>query len=46
MPIAKSSTPGAKGDLIVRFHLLFPKYLNGEKRNKIKELLANEELQN
>ncbi|KAJ1433177.1 DnaJ domain-containing protein [Ochromonadaceae sp. CCMP2298] len=44
MPISKR--PGAKGDLIVRFHILFPKYLNGEKRNKIKELLANEELQN
>eukprot|EP00601_Ochromonadales_sp_CCMP2298_P016701 CAMPEP_0173238254 /NCGR_PEP_ID=MMETSP1142-20121109/12531_1 /TAXON_ID=483371 /ORGANISM="non described non described, Strain CCMP2298" /LENGTH=315 /DNA_ID=CAMNT_0014169089 /DNA_START=88 /DNA_END=1031 /DNA_ORIENTATION=- len=38
MPISKR--PGAKGDLIVRFHILFPKYLNGEKRNKIKELLA------
>jgi len=43
MPISKK--PGTKGDLIVRFHILFPKYLNGEKRNKIKELLAGEELQ-
>lgn len=43
MPLAKK--PGSKGDLIVRFHILFPKYLNGDKRTKIKELLANEDLQ-
>lgn len=43
MPVSKK--PGTKGDLIVRFHILFPKYLNGEKRNQIKELLAGEELQ-
>ena len=43
MPISKKS--GSKGDLIVRFHILFPKYLNGEKRDRIKELLANEDLQ-
>mmetsp|Transcript_57664 Transcript_57664/g.113506 ORF Transcript_57664/g.113506 Transcript_57664/m.113506 type:complete len:320 (-) Transcript_57664:124-1083(-) len=43
MPVSKK--PGTKGDLIVRFHILFPKYLNGDKRNKIKELLAGEELQ-
>jgi DnaJ-class molecular chaperone len=43
MPLVKS--PGTKGDLIIRFHILFPKYLNGEKRLKIRELLANEELQ-
>jgi len=43
MPITKKE--GTKGDLIVRFHILFPKYLNGDKRNQIKELLANEELQ-
>jgi DnaJ-class molecular chaperone len=43
MPISKK--PGARGDLLVRFHILFPKYLNGVKRTKIKELLANEELQ-
>lgn len=43
MPISKS--PGSKGDLIVRFHILFPKYLNGTKRTKIREILANEELQ-
>jgi DnaJ-class molecular chaperone len=42
MPLAKKV---GKGDLIVRFHILFPKYLNMTKRNKLKELLANEDLQ-
>jgi DnaJ-class molecular chaperone len=37
---------GDKGDLIVKFHILFPKYLNGTKRVKIKELLGNEETLN
>jgi DnaJ-class molecular chaperone len=44
MPITKGEKQ--KGDLIIRFHILFPKYLNGVKRTKIRELLANEELQN
>eukprot|EP01038_Epipyxis_sp_PR26KG_P015778 gene15778-21369_t len=43
MPLPKKV--GAKGDLIVKFHILFPKYLNGTKREKIRELLAYEELQ-
>jgi len=43
MPISKR--PGERGDLVIRFHLLFPKYLNGTKKIKIRELLANEELQ-
>ena len=43
MPVSKK--PGSRGDLVVRFHILFPKYLNGTKRVKIKELLANEDLQ-
>jgi DnaJ-class molecular chaperone len=43
MPISKS--PGQRGDLIIRFHVLFPKYLNGTKKLKLRELLANEELQ-
>lgn len=43
MPISKS--PGNRGDLVIRFHILFPKYLNGTKKLKIRELLANEELQ-
>ena len=46
MPLAKKDGLKGKGDLIIRFHILFPKYLNGNKRVKIKELLANEELQN
>lgn len=44
MPLSKK--PGQKGDLIVKFHILFPKYLNGVKRTKIRELLAGEELLN
>lgn len=43
MPISK--TPGEKGDLIIRFHVLFPKYLNGSKKLKLRELLGNEEVQ-
>jgi len=42
MPISKK--PNTRGDLIIRFHILFPKYLNGTKKIKIRELLANEEL--
>lgn len=42
MPLVKKA---GKGDLVVRFHILFPKYLNMAKRTKIRELLANEELQ-
>jgi DnaJ-class molecular chaperone len=47
MPLSKpkSGSSASKGDLIIRFHILFPKYLNGTKRIKVKELLANEELQ-
>ena len=44
MPLSKS--PGSKGDLIVKFHILFPKYLNGIKRTKLRELLSGEELLN
>jgi hypothetical protein len=40
MPISKT---GGRGDLIIRFHILFPKYLNGVKRTKLRGLLANEE---
>lgn len=36
---------GNKGDLVIKFYIRFPKYLNGSKRLKIKELIANEELQ-
>lgn len=40
-----NSKTGKKGDLIVRFHILFPKYLNLAKKEKIREILAGEELQ-
>lgn len=43
MPLLRD--PHTKGDLIIRFHILFPKYLNGTKKLKIRELLANEEMQ-
>lgn len=39
-----SKKPGTKGDLIIKFQILFPKYLNGAKRTKMRELLAGEEL--
>ena len=41
-----SSKTGKKGDLIIRFHILFPKYLNLNKKEKIREILAGEALQN
>lgn len=40
-----SSKTGKKGDLIIRFHILFPQYLNLAKKEKIREILANEPLQ-
>lgn len=42
MPISKKSD-GSKGDLIIKFNIQFPKYLNGTKRNKLREILANED---
>jgi DnaJ-class molecular chaperone len=44
MPISKK--PGTRGDLIIKFHILFPKYLNGAKKIKLRELLGNEETLN
>jgi len=38
MPISKA--PGTRGRLVIRFHILFPKYLNGAKRTKLRELLS------
>ena len=32
MPISKK--PGQKGDLKIKFHILFPKYLNGAEAHK------------
>lgn len=46
MPLSKRPGTKTKGDLVVRFHILFPKYLNGDKRTKIRELLAGEDLLN
>lgn len=39
MPIFKNTT-GAKGDLIIRFDILFPTFLSQEKRSKLRELLS------
>jgi len=39
MPIFRSSS-GAKGDLIIRFDIVFPTYLSQEKRHKLRELLS------
>lgn len=41
MPISKH--PAQKGDLIVRFRVIFPKYLSDEKKTKIRALLAGTE---
>jgi DnaJ-class molecular chaperone len=40
MPLSKK--PDQKGDLIIKFIVLFPKYLNGDKKKKIRELIASE----
>jgi DnaJ-class molecular chaperone len=42
MPVSKKGD-GSKGDLIIKFYIQFPKYLNGTKRNKLREILANED---
>lgn len=39
MPISKR--PGEKGDLVVRFAIQFPAYLNSEKKRKLRDLLAS-----
>ena len=46
MPLSKPVGDKVKGDLLIRFHILFPKYLNQAKREKVKELFGGEELQN
>jgi DnaJ homolog subfamily B member 4 len=38
MPISKR--PGAKGDLIVTFEVVFPSYLQADKRSRLRELLS------
>lgn len=42
MPIPKLN--GIRGNLIIKFHILFPQYLKGSKRDKIREILAGEAL--
>ena len=39
-----SKRPGEKGNLIIQFQVLFPKYLSNAKKIELRELLANEEL--
>lgn len=38
MPISKS--PGQRGDLIVKFNVAFPSFLQAEKRERLRELLS------
>ena len=40
MPISKS--PDLRGDLIIRFKLIFPNYLCDEKKRKIRQIFAGE----
>jgi len=40
MPLSKQ--PGARGDLTIRFKILFPRYLPEEKKVKLRQLLAGE----
>lgn len=40
MPVAKS--PGERGDLIVKFNIIFPKHLSLNKRQKLKEILSSD----
>lgn len=46
MPLSKADGDKVKGDMIIRFHILFPKYLNQKKREQIKSTLAGENWQN
>jgi DnaJ homolog subfamily B member 4 len=40
MPLSKQ--PGERGDLIIRFKLVFPQYLPDDKKLKMRHLLAGE----
>ena len=40
MPILKS--PGERGDLIIKFNIIFPKHLSLNKRQKLKEILNSD----
>lgn len=37
MPISKE--PGKKGDLVIKFNIIFPKYLSQDQKQKLRELL-------
>lgn len=38
-----SKAPSQKGDMVIRFHLLFPRYLSDDKKMKLRELLVIED---
>jgi hypothetical protein len=40
MPLSKQ--PGERGDLVIRFKLVFPQYLPDDKKLKMRHLLAGE----
>jgi DnaJ-class molecular chaperone len=41
MPLSKSA--GKRGDLVIRFEIIFPRYITEQKKAKIRNLLANPE---
>lgn len=41
MPLSKQ--PEHRGDLVIRFNIIFPKYINEEKKAKLRNLLAHPE---
>ena len=38
MPLSKK--PGTRGDLIIRFNIVFPEYLSEDKKVQLRKLLA------
>ena len=38
MPFSKK--PGTRGDLIIRFNIVFPEYLSDDKKSQLRKLLA------
>ena len=41
MPLSKQ--PHQRGDLVIRFNIIFPKYISEEKKAKLRNLLAHPE---
>jgi DnaJ-class molecular chaperone len=41
MPLSK--TPDKRGDLIIRFTIIFPRYISEDKKAKLRNLLAHPE---